>query len=227
MTVNSSSDDHSVLLLSENSLQDSLLVGAIQRQVRVRCQLATLDNWRSLLRRLKRARHPALLLVDVNCLESSQLDDLLVDAAQPSQSVQVALMNVKPGDWPEERARWVPVNGLFYQSTTRRLLFRGVRALLDGELWLPRHLTQQLLQDMRQPLFSAEVMNIRLTPRERQLLRQISRGGSNRAIADTLNLSPHTVKTHLTNLYDKLGVGNRVEAANWARRSQFLIGPET
>ena len=213
--------DQLVLLLGENSLQDSLLVGTIRRQARTRCQLATLDNWRALLTGCDHYLSSPLLLVDVNCLESRQLDDLLLDLGQYSRSVQLALLNVKYNDWPEDRVRWSPVNGLFYQNSSRRLLIRGIKTLLSGEYWLPRRLMQQLLDDIRQPLQSAAIMGIHLTPREHQLLLLMVRGGSNQTIAEGLHLSPHTVKTHVYNLYRKLGVRNRVEAVNWARRHQL------
>lgn len=56
-----------------------------------------------------------------------------------------------------------------------------------------------------------------LSKRERQILELVASGSSNPEIADTLTLSPRTVDRHIQNLYRKLGVHNRVEAANWAR----------
>jgi DNA-binding NarL/FixJ family response regulator len=51
-----------------------------------------------------------------------------------------------------------------------------------------------------------------LTEREREVLRQLADGRSNREIADALFIGEATVKTHLGNIYDKLGVANRVQA---------------
>lgn len=56
-----------------------------------------------------------------------------------------------------------------------------------------------------------------LTPREVEVLRLIARGASNRAIADTLYISVHTVKRHVANLLVKLEVASRTEAAARAR----------
>jgi DNA-binding CsgD family transcriptional regulator len=54
-----------------------------------------------------------------------------------------------------------------------------------------------------------------LTPRERDVLERLATGARTREIARQLEISEPTVKRHLTNLYRKLGVTNRVEAVAW------------
>ncbi len=56
---------------------------------------------------------------------------------------------------------------------------------------------------------------LQLTPREIEMLEFLSRGKSNKEIARDLSLSPNTIKTHLANLYQKLGVKNRTQAATY------------
>ena len=62
----------------------------------------------------------------------------------------------------------------------------------------------------------------RLTEREIDILRVIARGASNKVIAKTLNISHSTVTTHIRNIFRKTGVGNRTEAADFARRNGLL-----
>jgi two-component system response regulator DesR len=57
-----------------------------------------------------------------------------------------------------------------------------------------------------------------LTEREREVLDLIARGSTNREIAETLYLSPHTVKEHTSVLYRKLRARNRAEAVRQAQR---------
>jgi LuxR family maltose regulon positive regulatory protein len=60
-----------------------------------------------------------------------------------------------------------------------------------------------------------------ITAREQEVLRLLSDGRSNREIADSLSISESTVKTHLVNIYSKLGVNNRVQATTRARELQL------
>jgi DNA-binding NarL/FixJ family response regulator len=57
-----------------------------------------------------------------------------------------------------------------------------------------------------------------LTTREREVLVLLTQGSTNQEIADQLSISVHTVERHITNLFTKLGVRSRTEAANWAHR---------
>ena len=57
----------------------------------------------------------------------------------------------------------------------------------------------------------------RLTAREREILQQIAAGASNKVIARAFDLSPHTVKRHVANILDKLGVNSRTEAVHTYR----------
>ena len=63
---------------------------------------------------------------------------------------------------------------------------------------------------------AAEGKDIALTLREQEVLRLITRGFSNKEIADILRISPDTVKTHVRNIFSKLAVTDRTQAAVWA-----------
>jgi DNA-binding NarL/FixJ family response regulator len=61
-----------------------------------------------------------------------------------------------------------------------------------------------------------------LTLREREILRAVTEGKGNKEIADNLNISTETVKSHVKTIYRKLNVRNRVEAAREAREKNLL-----
>jgi len=61
-----------------------------------------------------------------------------------------------------------------------------------------------------------------LTNRELEVLRLLANGSSNPEIAETLAISQHTVKSHVTHIYDKLGVNDRAQAAVWASLNNIL-----
>jgi DNA-binding CsgD family transcriptional regulator len=57
-----------------------------------------------------------------------------------------------------------------------------------------------------------------LTRREEDVLRSVASGPSNQVVAELLGLSETTIKIHLINIYRKIGVANRTQAAEWARK---------
>ena len=72
------------------------------------------------------------------------------------------------------------------------------------------------------PAVAASHHSSPLTAREVEILRLVAEGYSNRRLAELLSVSEPTVKFHLTNVYRKLGVGNRTEASRWAQRHGIL-----
>jgi DNA-binding CsgD family transcriptional regulator len=74
---------------------------------------------------------------------------------------------------------------------------------------------------MTQTVTDPVARNSQLTPREREVLALIGEGLSSGEAALRLYISKRTVDCHLANIYDKLGVNNRVQAANIARRQGF------
>ncbi|WP_372811973.1 response regulator transcription factor, partial [Pseudoalteromonas nigrifaciens] len=64
-----------------------------------------------------------------------------------------------------------------------------------------------------------------LTKRERSVIHLIAQGASNSVIADKLNISDHTVKTHLYSAFKKTSSRNRIELANWAQRYISVLLP--
>ncbi len=76
-------------------------------------------------------------------------------------------------------------------------------------------MTESLLKIQRQNALSAPRSTV-LTPREIEILTMVAQGAPNQKISEDLCVSPHTVKTHLYNIYKKIEVPNRLQAALWA-----------
>ncbi|HSB85981.1 MAG TPA: helix-turn-helix transcriptional regulator, partial [Ilumatobacteraceae bacterium] len=73
--------------------------------------------------------------------------------------------------------------------------------------------------------YAGDVSPHGLTPRERHVLALVSRGASNRQIAEELFISEKTASVHVSNIVRKLGVGNRAEAAALAHREGLVADP--
>lgn len=79
------------------------------------------------------------------------------------------------------------------------------------------HLLRQLVREpaLARPVAPTSERRLPLSEREHQVLRQIAVGRSNKEIARSLNLSLHTVKRHVANILNKLGVDSRIQAASF------------
>jgi DNA-binding NarL/FixJ family response regulator len=96
-------------------------------------------------------------------------------------------------------------------------LVRGVRAAARGESPLHPKAARSLLSS-RTESRPAERTNVELTPREAEVLNLLRQGLANKQIARALGISQATVKAHLTSVFQRIGVTDRVQAAVWAER---------
>jgi DNA-binding NarL/FixJ family response regulator len=99
-------------------------------------------------------------------------------------------------------------------------LLRVIRGVVNGEAWLPpaetRMVLRLLLRDRDQQRQNGQLLG-GLTPREREVLACLAEGASRRDVAERLQLSAHTIRTHLQNLMAKLGVHSALEAVALTR----------
>jgi len=91
----------------------------------------------------------------------------------------------------------------------------SIKEAAAGHIVLAPEMAQRVVQGMRKP-------RVRLTERELDVLRLLGDGASNREIARTLFVTEATVKTHLVNLFAKLGVESRAKAVTHARETGLL-----
>lgn len=203
-----------VLLFGQQNLQNSILIGYIHQRAQVDCQLITQAFWQP---EWTQQNAKILVLVDAEMARPERLQDLLEQIYEQPLDLRVAFFNV-PESHPVERMLvWPMVTGLFYRDSTQQQLCKGILALFDGEYWLPRQLVADYLQRTRQKPRRMGISDTVLTRREKQILRLTATGATNIEIADQLNVSMHTVKTHIYNLFKKIGVANRIQAVNWAK----------
>jgi DNA-binding NarL/FixJ family response regulator len=102
--------------------------------------------------------------------------------------------------------------GYLLKDVGKAELLRAVRAAAGGTPTLHPQAQSALLREVAAPPTPASPLDA-LTPRERDVLRLVARGESNKRIAAQLNLSEGTVKGYLTAIFGKLGVGDRTQAA--------------
>lgn len=100
------------------------------------------------------------------------------------------------------------VVGILPPSADSNLLKKAIKAVLAGELWLDRSTLLKILSGIKQ-----REKNINLAKREKEIVFHICQGYRNKEIAQKLNISEQTVKSHCNRIYRKLGVSDRLQLA--------------
>lgn len=128
----------------------------------------------------------------------------------------VALFNAPRDSGIEYEALSRGMRGVFFRNTEPGLFARGVNAIIRGEWWYSRQCLAMYLAAERKPETSPPAQTPPLTHREKQVLFKLALGFSKSQISEELSISPHTVKTHIRNIYKKLGISSRFEAIRLA-----------
>ena len=131
----------------------------------------------------------------------------------------VALFNVRPGLGIEERAVSWGIRGFFYETDSVDQMMKGIQTLFKGEMWLSRDIMAKCILSQRSAGEPSKKDVIFLTQRELEILSMVVSGATNEEIAARICISPHTVKTHIYNIFKKINVPNRLQAALWAAKN--------
>ncbi|MBV9181868.1 MAG: response regulator transcription factor, partial [Acidobacteria bacterium] len=129
---------------------------------------------------------------------------LLTAAAEKSQIVEALQLGAR---------------GIVLKDSATQILLRSIRAVMNGEYWVGRESVSDLVQYLRNLMEStapSRQSRYGLTPRELQIVSAVVAGYANREIAEHFKISEDTVKHHLSNIFDKLGVSTRLELALFA-----------
>ncbi len=132
----------------------------------------------------------------------------------------IALFNIDPkvGAAFERQAIEKRIRGVFYADEKPQYFLKGIKKILNGELWYSRKTTSEILMDSRAYRASIVTAEVKLTRREKEILIAIAAGATNSEIATEYFISLNTVKSHIFNIYRKIEVKNRLEATLWVAR---------
>jgi two-component system nitrate/nitrite response regulator NarL len=209
-----------VLLADSQPLFNEALEALFSRgdahQVIGRC--ASVDDTYTVVSRL----HPDLVLVDAALgLEGSP--NLVARMLQAHPGAKVIVL----GDDHDAdlliaaiRAGAAGVVGKTHGAST---VLRVAGAVMAGEGAIPRSMLLELARRMASRDRAADSPLSRLSPRERQVLALLSRGWDNARIGRDLFISQHTVRTHIQNILEKLGMHSKLEAATFAMQRSLEL----
>ncbi|MVW75020.1 two-component system response regulator NarL [Pseudomonas xionganensis] len=159
-----------------------------------------------------RELRPELILLDNNMPELNGVQTLkrLREQNFPGK---VLLFTVSDDEDDVRDAMRLGADGYLLKDMEPEILIQQIRLALQGALVISPALTRVLAQALRNPPSASQ---LDLTDRERQVLKMIAAGSSNKVIGNKLGITEGTVKVHVKNLLHKLGLRSRVEAAVWA-----------
>jgi two-component system nitrate/nitrite response regulator NarP len=157
-------------------------------------------------------RAPDLALLDVNMPGRTGIE-ILRQARAEGWPTRILLLTAGLDPEPIMEALRLRVDGLVLKGAGGEIILRAAQSVLAGVQWIDREAMDQVAGLIGQ---AAEAPTP-LTPRETDVVRLVAQGRRNKEIARDLGISEGTVKMHLHNLYEKLGVGSRTELAMLAR----------
>jgi len=184
----------SVIIVGTGSLQNKLLANLIEQRTGYACSTRPADQLNGFL--------PATSLALIDAAEFARMQALRASGLFQS----IALINADE-QLPLELVVACPgVKGVFFTESSEDTLVKGIEAIFRGEYWLPRRLLCAHLERTRTVQRPAPLAATLLTRKELETLRLLATGNSTGDIAHELKVSPHTVKTHLYNLFRKIRV---------------------
>jgi DNA-binding NarL/FixJ family response regulator len=203
-----------IMIVGENAFNNELLASYLSDQTGIACSCTDLDNFKSIIDPTSGAAR--LIFLDCKGMDVCDLWSLVDVDYQSNGDCCLLVLDHVLSEWQiEDQAINIGVRGILYDRHEIEYYPRVVRAVLKGELWYPRKILERcLLNDFMLPLMSQAHLSP-LTMREREILYLVATGLTNRDIAVKLCISPHTVKTHIYNIYKKINVSNRLHATLW------------
>jgi DNA-binding NarL/FixJ family response regulator len=169
---------------------------------------------------------PDVVLMDIDMPRMNGLEALcLIKEKLPE--TQVVMLTVSEDDANLFEAIKSGAQGYLLKSLNAEEFLEMLDGLQRGEAAMTRQTTARLMRKVAEPSLRQRDPVQRLTEREIELLRLVAAGMPNKAIAQALSVSENTVKYHMKNILQKLGVQNRTEAVAYAIRAGRLEPPSS
>jgi len=165
---------------------------------------------------------PDILLLDLRMPEKDGLA-VLEEVNFDTLGTRVIVLTAAEDDRDVVRAMRLGARGVVLKQSASDLLLKSIRKVADGEIWLDNRMTAEVIDAFKK---SAEAGQRRekplLSDREKEIVQLVAQGFRNREIGEKLFISEQTVKNHLHNIFDKLGVSDRLELALYAIHHRLI-----
>src|SRR6202522_4232411 len=176
---------------------------------------------------------PDVLLLD---LRMPNLDGLsaLQALQQTNKRTRVIVLTASEDKNEFVQAMKLGCSGIVLKQTAPELIVKSIRKVNGGEIWLDSHTTAAVMRQFASPGEPGGPANgstktrerSPLSQREREIVQLVAQGFKNKEMAEKMFISEQTVKNHLHNIFDKLGVSDRLELALYAIHKGLHLAAE-
>jgi DNA-binding NarL/FixJ family response regulator len=165
-----------------------------------------------------RQQTPDILLLDLAMPRVPGMDALReISAMEEEVKTKIIVLTAAVERIQIVQALQMGARGVVMKEAATQLLMKAIRTVMSGQYWIGREAVGDIVDFMRTNASGEKPpRNFGLTKREMEILAAIVAGLSNKEIARRFALSEDTVKHHLTNIFDKVGVASRLELALFA-----------
>lgn len=168
---------------------------------------------------------PDVLLLDLRMPVMDGIE-VLSELAKRKLRARVILMMSNADREKAVRGVRLGARGIVFKDADPSLLPKSVRKVYEGEVWIDNPILSQALETLvskpAMPPGTTGQRDTRLSSREMEVVRCVAMGLRNKEVADKLGVSEATVKNHLTSIYSKLGVSDRLELILYAIHNRII-----
>jgi len=224
MTAHSPSSTLKVLLIDDHAIVRAGLVMLLQSQKHIEVVGETGDANEAL--RIAAQAQPDIILLDVVLGDHDGLD-LLPRLRKAADKARILILTGTQNQEVHQKAVRLGAMGLVNKETAAEVLLKAIEKINAGEIWFDRMVMGDVLNEMARAgedrSVDPEVAKInKLTEREREIIICIAEGLKNKQIAERMFISETTVRHHLTSVFTKLGVADRLELMIYAFRHKLV-----
>lgn len=163
-----------------------------------------------------------ILLIELDSIEQPKILKQLTDISLPP----ILILSARTDQTFADTMMAAGASGIIHKDEPVTLLNKAIARVADGELWLDRVATGRIFQKLARNRLDNDIsVDLQklgtLTRKERTITTLVGElpSASGQSLAEQLNISEHTLRNHLSNIYAKLGISGRVELYAFAQKN--------